>query len=137
MNTATLIAIIRLIFKHAADGQKLFQLLPDAKAVIEGPKWVANRLEPTKRIIDVAYPIADDLEEAIGKVSALSVVNQASEKATLESKAVAMGIDIATLMTLAQLIWNFIEFIRSQRAGGEKESGGEATGGDSEPIDVA
>ncbi len=125
------LAILRLIFKHAADGQKLFQLLPDAKAVIEGPKWVANRLEPTKRIIDVAYPIADDIEESLSKVQAMTVEDQRVEVQNLESKAVAMGIDLATLTQLATLIWNVIEFIKSQRNNGKGVEVGD------EPSDVA
>jgi len=124
------LAIMRLIFKHAADGQKLFQLLPDARAVIEGPKWVANRLEPTKRIIDVAFPIADDIEESLSKVQSMTVEAQRVEVQNLETKAVAMGIDLATLTTLAQLIWNVIEFIKAQR-----NNGGVKTG--DEPSEVA
>lgn len=124
------LAILRLLFKHAADGQKLFQLLPDVKAVIEGPKWVANRLEPTKRIIDVAYPIADDIEESLSKVQAMTVEAQRVEMQSLEAKAVAMGIDLATLTQLATLIWNVIEFIKAQRNGGGVKAG-------DEPSDVA
>jgi hypothetical protein len=127
------IAILRLLFKHAADGQKLFSLLPDAKALIEGPKWVENRLAPTHRIIDVAYPIADELEASIRSVQALSPAVQATERASLEAKAVAMGIDLATLTTLAQLIWNTIQFIRSLNKDGTVKS--IEVGGD--VIDVA
>lgn len=116
------IAIVRLLFKHGADAQKLFQLIPDAKAVIDGPKWVANRLEPTKRIIDVTYPIADEIEESIASVKAMPVEAQRAEEAKLKAKAVAMGIDLVALMQLAQLVWGIIEFIRAQRNGDQVKS---------------
>lgn len=114
--------VVKLLFKHGADAQKLFQLIPDAKAVIDGPKWVANRLEPTKRIIDVAYPIADEIEETIASVKAMPVEAQRAEEAKLKAKAAAMGIDFAALMQLAQIVWNFIEFIRAQRNVGQIKS---------------
>ena len=128
------IAILRLLFKHAADIQKLSTLIPDARAVIDGPKWMANRRDPLVRIIDVAFPIADELEEATAKVEAMPVAEKAAEQARLEAKAVALGLDIGKLVTLAQLIWNVIEFIRSQKVNGTVPA---TDSGNGDAIDVS
>lgn len=109
------IAVIRLIFKHSADIQKLVPLIADAKAIVAGPDWVADRLAPSHRIIDVTYSIADDLAVEIGKVQALSPDAFTAEHEKIRTKVAAMGMNYADLLTLAQLIWNLIQFINAQR----------------------
>lgn len=107
------LAYLRLLFKHADDVATLVALVPDAKSVINGPGWVADRKEPLGRIIDVSFPIADEIEETIRNMQVMSADQQRAEEAKLVNNAVTLGISPSDLLQLVQLIAAVIEFIRS------------------------
>lgn len=112
------LAYLRLLFKHSDDVATLVALIPDARAVINGPGWVADRKAPLGRIVDVAFPIADEIEETIRNVSAMSADQQRAEEEKLVNHAVTLGISPFDLLQLVQLIAAVIEFINSLRKGG-------------------
>jgi len=111
------LAILRLLFRHFDDVQSLVELIPVARAVIAGPGWVANRSEPAKRIIDVTFPIADELEESIRSVSVMTPLAQREEEAKLVNNALTLGIAPSDLLQLAQLIWAIIDMIQRFKSG--------------------
>jgi hypothetical protein len=111
--TMNAIAIIRLIFAHADDISKIPALIEDAKAVAAGPGWVADRLAPSKRILDVTFPIADELQGEIDKVQAMSPDQFTAARVALRGKVQAVGVSYADMLALAQLIWELIQFVRN------------------------
>jgi len=106
------IAIIRLIFKHGGDYQKIASLIADAKAVVAGPGWVADRLAPSHRILDVTYPIADDLYAELGKVEAMPTDAYVIEHEELRERVATVGVEWGHMLTLAELVFRLIEVIR-------------------------
>jgi len=107
------IAIIRLIFKHGGDYAKIASLIADAKAVVAGPGWVADRLAPSHRILDVTYPIADDLYAELGKVEAMPTDAYVIEHEELRERVATVGVGWGDMLTLVQLVIQLIEVIRN------------------------
>lgn len=111
--TMNAIAVIRLIFAHADDIQKIPALIEDAKAIAAGPGWVADRLAPSKRILDVTFPIADELQDEIGKVQAMTPDEFTGAHLACRDKVKAVGVSYGDMLALAQLIWELIQFVRN------------------------
>ncbi len=107
-------ALISLAVRHLDD---LAPAIKDAQAIIAGPQWAADRAEPTHKLIDLLYPIFDEVEESLGKVSALSAAQYNAVYAEHKATVVAAGIDwqyfLTVIIPLAQKLYELIRNLKS------------------------
>jgi hypothetical protein len=114
-------ALVSLAVRHLDD---LAPAIQSVQAIIAGPQWVADRAEPTHKLIDLLYPIFDEVEESLGKVSALSPEQYKTVYAEHKATVVSAGIDwqyfITVIIPLAQELY---ELIRNLKSGQPVEAG--------------
>jgi hypothetical protein len=107
------LALLKTLLAHVQDVPAIVANVRDLAA---GPEWVAHRAEPSHNLIELTYPIFDEVDELLTTASALSARELEAEMVTVKNQATALGLDWLELVnTVVPVILQVYELLRALR----------------------
>jgi len=108
------LAILKTLLAHAGD---VPAIIANVRSLANGPGWVHDRVEPSHNLIELLYPIFDEVDELLShSVESINVRAIDAEIAALKVHAVGLGVDWLELVNIViPVILKVYDLLRTLR----------------------
>lgn len=108
------LAILKTLLLHADD---VPEIVSQVRALAQGPGWVEHRVEPSHKLIDILYPIFDEVDELLAKpVGSINLRAVEDEVSAIKAQATALGLNWLELVnTVVPVVLQVYELLRALR----------------------
>lgn len=107
------LALLRVLIAHA---KEIPAIGINIRELAVGPGWVADRIEPTSNLIELLYPIFDEVDNILATATYLSSPEIEAETASIKSQSVTLGLDwIEIVNVIVPVILQVYELLRAIR----------------------
>ena len=108
------LALLKTLLAHAGE---VPAIIANVRELANGPGWVHDRVEPSHHLIELLYPIFDEVDELLSHpVESINLRAIESETADLKATAVGLGINWLELVNIViPVILKVYELLRALR----------------------
>lgn len=108
------LALLKTLLAHAGE---VPAIIANVRELANGPGWVHDRVEPSHNLIEILYPIFDEVDEALSKpVGSINALAIEQEMVSIKAQVTALGLDWLELVnTVVPVILQIYELLRALR----------------------